>query len=386
MRKLIISVLLLPAIALGKQGPKEESWSQKMQELSKTLSRLIPVAFDNDKISDPQALEQMKKDVKILKDLAHSIDQSKTKSVAAPDSDPAIKMLSQELSSELQRALQSLQSGDVGYAKFSLRTSMSYCISCHTRSDFGPKFPKLDFGDSFAKLSPSDRLNLYSATRQYDLALGEFNSAVENAVQLKINSFALQKITRTALAIAVRVKQDPELALKLLARVEALPETSEGLNSDIKTWRSEVLKWKEEKTPPRKTEVDRLANARKLVGEAKKAQHYPMDAKGDIDYMRASALLHDFIRDFPKSSKIAEAYYLAGLTYSVLRDIGFWSLHEQYFESCIDAAPHSDQAKLCYAQLKDSVFSGYTGSRGTDVPSNVKKYLKDYEAKATKKP
>jgi hypothetical protein len=110
---------------------------------------------------------------------------------------------------------------------------------------------------------------------------------------------------------------------------------------------------------------------------AQRKQMYPYDRSSDIEYLRASAVLHDVLRSESQPERQSKALLLSGRCYEVLSDIGLWSLHEMYYEACIRNTPHSNIAKQCYLRYENSVFSGYAGSGGVDVPPDVMLHIKE---------
>jgi hypothetical protein len=96
----------------------------------------------------------------------------------------------------------------------------------------------------------------------------------------------------------------------------------------------------------------------------------------EVRYLRASVIMHDLLQKFPASPDVAEAFYLTGLSYERLQDLGLWSLHEMYFQACIKKSPHSHLAEKCYQHYSDSVKFDFTGSRGTELPISVEVNLK----------
>jgi hypothetical protein len=100
-----------------------------------------------------------------------------------------------------------------------------------------------------------------------------------------------------------------------------------------------------------------------------------MDRAGDVLYLRASSVLHDQLSHFPQGPKSAEAFFLLGICYEILRDFDLWTLGDTYFEACIHRAPHTELAESCYRKLEESTLAGYTGSAGTQVPLDVEKKL-----------
>jgi hypothetical protein len=92
--------------------------------------------------------------------------------------------------------------------------------------------------------------------------------------------------------------------------------------------------------------------------------------------------MHDLLGRFPQSSYSAEGLFLIGLSYDVLQDLGLWSLHEMYYQACIEKQPHSRLAQRCFERYKDSIILGYSGSSGMHIPGAVQVDLSRLQALA----
>jgi hypothetical protein len=77
-----------------------------------------------------------------------------------------------------------------------------------------------------------------------------------------------------------------------------------------------------------------------------------------------------------KPEEEAEALYLLGRAYEVLDELGSWNLHEAYYETCVQKAPKSSWAKMCFARFEASILQGYSGSSGTHIPAYERDKLK----------
>jgi hypothetical protein len=136
------------------------------------------------------------------------------------------------------------------------------------------------------------------------------------------------------------------------------------------------------------TPKEKLALARRLVHDALLTQDYPADRAADVEYLRATALLHDALEkptdNAPPLTGLerAEGLYLAGQSSEALQDLYLWSTHEFYYEDCIHAAPAAKEGQRCYRRLEATLYRGYTGSRGTQIPKSVVEHLAELRAEA----
>jgi hypothetical protein len=118
-----------------------------------------------------------------------------------------------------------------------------------------------------------------------------------------------------------------------------------------------------------------------LIAKAKKS---PSQGHDEVYYLRATSILHEFLRKYPESREMPEALYLIGESYTPLQELGLWNLQEKYFQACIKEAPHTELAEKCYKRFEESVIFGFTGSSGTHLPPGLKRQLKLLKSTAQK--
>lgn len=362
-------------------NPVPATWHEKMQALSQALSRLLPVVSSRAKFNDPKNQATIDEDTRQLRSLAHSL-----KSGNVPNADPTMKMMSHLFGEDLDRALEGLRGGNRDYARQILKDTTSYCIQCHTQTNNGPDFPHLNLNIDTNQLTSLEQAEFYAATRQFSPALEAYERVLADKSLAKTDPFAWEQAARSALAIVVRVKNDPKETSSLLSRIEAHPTLPETTKRSVRVWKKSVRDWSKEPKQPLKTTEDVLKKAESLISLAQKNQEFPLDHSQDILYFRASSLLHDLLASPDRSAETtAKTLYWAGMASEATRDMNFWTLHETYYEQCIRVQPHTKQAELCFKKLKESITIGYSGSSGTQIPPEVKRRLDALEARAGEK-
>ena len=359
-------------------GPTRSSpqWSLKMQALYQTLAEIMTDVSSDQRFENPKNRTRLLANTKKLSELAHDLNRKGTPS---PDQDPSVIILGNLFSDETQRAYHSLKMGDPGYARELLRSVSNHCMACHTRSNQGVNFKSLPLNPTVKDLSGSEKGQFYAATRQYDLALEQFDNVIKDSKIEKTAPFAWANAVRDALAVAVRAKKDPDMASKLVGHVISAEASPYFMKQDAEAWRQSINEWKKEPKQEAQTEEALYLEAKRLMDKAKDAQKFPADHSADIYYLRASAAIHDLLQLGPKSKYAQEAYLMAGRCYDVLRPFHLGELHEIYFETCIYQGPHTPLAQTCFHQFQRAVFEGYTGSKGTKLPDDEKAKLKKLE-------
>jgi len=348
-----------------------------MNELSKVISELLPDIASQNNFKESKNSERIEKNIEMLGKLSHGVNiSSQTEGTFKDqDMDPSLLFLSDLFSSEVKRAAVQFKSGNYEYARSVIRGVTGFCVACHTRGQSGPQFPALDWASSLSGLTPFERAELFAATRQFDRAFDEYLSIISNSEILNERQIEWERSIRHALAIAVRVKAAPLQALKVVDQILFLPKAPLFVKQDAKLWKSSIQTWKKE--IPRKitTAGGMWAEAKRLIAKANLVQKYPTDRSADIWYLRASKVVHDYLRVTSDTAKTAEALFLAGVCYEALGDLRLWSLSDVYFEACVRKYPHSKVARSCYQRYEQSVFAGYSGSSGISIPQDIKAQL-----------
>lgn len=362
------------SLAANKAEKDKKHFDKKMQELSSTLSSLLVDVTSSKRFNSPANFKKIDRDVKKFADLAHSVE-AETLKQKVPNLDPSMVFMSSLFKQEAQRAYSALKSGNRAYARGIIRAVSSFCIGCHT-TGAGPEIKTVSSAD-ISHFNSAEKAEVYAATRQFEKAMAEYQNMLSDHKFAKTKQIEWEKGVRNALAIAVRVKGDPELAMQIVDKVLETPEVPGFFKEDANVWKASIAKWKQESKKSSTKEEDLLLEAKRLVSEARSVQKYPADSSGDILYMRASERVHELLRLYPNGKYSTEALYISGIAYEVLRDLSLWSLHELYYESCIRKSPHTELAQDCYHRYEETIYAGYSGSAGTSVPSDVAKRLQE---------
>ncbi len=368
--------LLTGSLVWGAPPDKPQQWSEKMQKLSATLSEIMPELVST-RPPDKKTLKKLREGSATITQLAHQIKVSAGKNPLPADADPSLSILSALFEREAKNAAHALQTGNVEYGKGSLRLVTSYCISCHTRTDQGPQFPAIPLNAQTAKLNRMERAQLFAATRQFDRALQEFEDVISDRQLAQKRQIEWGRAVRNAFTITVRVQQNPDRALKVVQRVEGLPQVPTLFKEFVATWKKSITDWKKEGKKTFDSEEALFTEAKRLGKEAESVQKYPMDHSADILYLRLSLVAHELLGRYPEGKRLSETLLLLGNAYDLLDDHLISPLPEMYYETCIRRTPHSRVAEQCYQRYEANVYFGYTGSGGTSIPEDVAQVMKE---------
>lgn len=371
-------LVLLFSLSAGADKKKEADWTAKMAQLRSTVSDLISDLVSTENLGKEKVRKRVIENATKLSSLAHDIEvktEEKDEAKAAPDFDPTLQFVAEAFEEETTRAVKALKQGHVEYAARTLKAATQYCIACHTRSAGGPEFKDLGDASTLKKLSEFDAAEYLAAVRSYDEALKRYEKIVRNPKWIDGNPYWWERAFRRAVAILIRVKQDPQETLNLASYVAESSHAPLYVREYAKKWVESARKWKTEAKREAKTVSGLLGEGRRLVAAAREMQEYPMDRTGDLLYLRATAVLHDLMAKGPEGKQLSEALYLTGLASEVLQDAYFWTLHELYYESCIRHSPDTPVARQCYVQLESAVYAAHSGSAGVFLTDEVRKDL-----------
>lgn len=376
-------LMMVAAILMGcKSGNKAKevepqgSWTSKMHSMSESLANLMQLTLDPASFNAPDNQKIIDGELSRLSQFSHDVAAMKNK----PSDDPAMEMVARQFSGDMQEARHQLQNGNRAYARHLIRSTTDYCISCHTQTNRGPQF-EFSNAPSLVRLNPLDRANFLFAVRRFDEGLEEFQKAMQSPdVALRPYS-SLENVTMRALAVAVRVKQDPKLADAILNYIVESKWAPVYLQISAVKWRASIQDWRKSGAKPRT-----LADAKGLVSRAWRRQmESPLARAGLIEDLRASALIHELLINRKSGNTYAETLYYAGLTAETLKELDVYNAAEYYYESCIRHLPRSPTAANCYLRLEGITMANLSQFDSAPIPANVRQRLDELKKLAEPK-
>lgn len=372
-----ISILVL----LGCQSPQKSDtekaskvWAGKMQGLAVEVQDLIPYIYSRQDYFDPANRTIISSGLKKMASQAHAISPEMGEKYFG--SDPLAAYSLQSMQEDLTQASEAYSVGRVEYSRSVAKAATAHCFRCHSLTKEGGAANGWDVSQlSTLKLSPLEKVDLLVAARQYDNASKYLESLMGDPTFVQGFPFDFETALRKYLSLMIRAENNPERPLKELDRILAFPNLPYYVAEQARAWRASLVKWAKD-SKGKKSQKDLLGQARDRIRRATDGQQYAKDHAGDIEYLRATTLLHEYLRTAKDPAKTAEAYFLLGQAYEVLDELGDWNLHEVYYENCVRKVPRSDLAKRCFGRLEASVYMGFSGSSGVHVPANERDRLK----------
>lgn len=352
-------------------------WDEKMDDLAATIGRLMPELVKQQ--PDKAALQR---EARHLAGLAHALKPGLASGSlsAGGDLDPGIGIVAGNFSQNAEQAYHALQTGNDEYGRTKLRSLLGYCIACHTRHDQGPAMPAFALDSKDDQLSRPERAELYVATRQFDRGYQELAMLAWDADFARTHPLQWDKYMRMALALAVRIKNDPATAAHLVHSALQIDGVPDYLRSTLQTWQTSIAGWTADQK--KAGQPARLEAMRQLMQQARARQAYPADRSADVELLRAQRLAHELLSAGPDARTKAEALSVAGDAAAALDNYLAGPVQDAYWAACVQTLPHTSLAMSCYNRYEQSTYAGFSGSSGTHVPPDERAVLRQLKAQA----
>ena len=350
------------------KAPEDPPTQSLMQQILAPISRVLPLSFDQEAFENPKNRDRISRDLKTL------MEHSANLETHAQAKDRAFDYVAKSLRSDAKQAYHRYQHGDYEEARFALHNITENCISCHESLPETHKVAPAKALLSALKvdqLNPLDRAHYYVVTRQFDDALKTYEDYFLSG-SIPVGSIGSLGSFTEYLKIAVISKGDLQRPKQLLEKLIARPDLPTHVSSQFKSW----LQSLSELEAANVLRQDDLNAARKIISQGRERMEFPRDRNGTIHFVAAASILGRFIHSHPdRGTDVAEAYYLLGITESLLSH-SFWISKEEFdFETAIRLAPGAAFAPKAYARLEESYTVGFSGSSGTHIPPDVKALL-----------
>lgn len=365
--------------AQAKTGAGTAAWPGQMQNMAQDVRKLLPFLYDREAFRDPKNRQQIQSYLTEFANVAHKINPQSGKPFIADDL--FLEHSLTNLKEDLNRAAQSFAVGQFDYSRTAAKASLNHCFACHSVTQAGSS-ARWDLDDLHSlNLAPLEKADLLVATRKYDKALTYMEGLLSSPEFLQSYAFDFEALLRRYLALIIRIEKSPQRALKELDKITERGNTPQYIAEQANGWRQSLKAWASEKKHPIRTAKELFAQVDKRFQKASAIQHFEKDHAGDVEYLRATAALHEGMKLLKTPAEQAHGLYLLGRAYEVLDELGSWNLHESYYEACLLKDPKSPQGQRCYSRLEASLYMGYSGSAGTHLPAEEKERLKRLKEK-----
>ena len=370
-----LSTVLMGSTYAGKKqavGSSSAPIRQEMGGLFVALSELLPLVINKSEFENPKNEKEILSLMRRLQDLSVSMVNSTKK---FSDNDPSIPFVAERFANDVQLSLDMWKSGDRVVPRRLMRGVTDYCISCHTRTAKGLHLSDVIQPDKFKTMPVLAQAEYLAATRQFGESLKKYEQALVRRPLAKMDPQAWDEGVRKMLAIAVRVENRPRLAMELLSSIQEAPENMPpALRNDIALWRRYAKEWANEKNPSSMTNKAKFSLAKRLTAEG--AEIAAKDPGGAlIQYLRASALLHELLGKSGANEQSQEMLWQAGQAADYLSELNMWTMQDAYYEACVRRNQEKALSQKCYGALENSMIASYGVASKAGLPPFVQKQL-----------
>jgi hypothetical protein len=368
----VVSLSPLYAAKNALAQPSPAPIRQEMGGLFVALSDLLPLVINKADFENPKNAKELLSLMKRIEDLSLKMVVSTKK---FSDNDPSIPFISEKFANDVTMAIDMWKSGDRIIPRRLMRGVTDYCISCHTRTAKGLHLSEVIQPAKLKRMPLLSQAEYLAATRQFGEALKKYEQVLVHRPLAKIDPLAWDEGVRKMLAIAVRVENQPRLTLELLSSIQDSPDNMlPELRSDIAIWRQAAKEWAQEKRIGSMKSKEKLILAKRLLAEgeaiAKKNQGGAL-----IQYLRASALLHELLGKTKPSAQSQELLWMAAKSADYLSELNLWSVQDTYYEACVRRNQDKSLSRKCYEALEKSIVGSYGVASFAGLPEFAKRQL-----------
>lgn len=345
----------------------DSPWVHQMKEIHHNFDSLLPLVLrDSDELSSGESKRLHENLGKLLESSKSLLRLAETKQ--NPDRDPSAVIYAELFEQAVTRASSGAKMGHIRYMQGAVRALPAFCIACHTRNPVGPSFSDERLPSGFEKSSAIVQADAFLATRRYAAAEKNYFAVLEEAS----SPFLWQKAYQSLLTLAVRVRNDPLLAEKVILTAQNSKKKPLFMTESLRSAREQVAQWKAEIASPKKS---RSTSGLALVKSAQAKQNFLRDRSSDVLYLRAMAKMSQELASASTGGKQAELFFGLGESYQALDGYQLWSLAEPHWEKCIKMAPVSRIAQKCYDRLEEATYAAFVGTIGGELPKSVESDL-----------
>lgn len=365
-----MTILSTSAHASSTTPAKEQVETRSiMAQMFSSLTNVLPLSLDSKQFSDPKNREKILGDLRKMRDGADSlVDHTKKM-------EGSYGFIAKSMSRDIKDIYKWYDKGAASESRYLLHQVSENCISCHLKLPESGQAPRMDnFFKNVAvsNLSAPEKARLQVALRQFDQALSTWEEMFKTWPKPS-ELFAMDALPEY-LKVVLRVKSDSKRAQLTLEQLSKRADLPKFMSREVSAWIASLKRL----APDVSKKGNELERAEKIVQRARRTMEYPMDRTGLVDYIVASGLLNQFLsHKDAKLEKAAEAYYLLGITESLIGRSTWLTQTDYYFEAAVRSAPRSKIATKAFDALEQQVLMEYSGSGGTHIPEDVQANLEE---------
>jgi hypothetical protein len=360
------------ATGASSQGQSRAPIRQEMGGLFVAISDFLPLVLNKAEFESPKNAREVASLMNRLQDLSGKMTAS-TKRFA--DNDPSIPFIAEKFNEDVRMAIEMWNNGDRVIPRRLMRNVTDYCISCHTRTSKGLHLSDVIQSQRFKSMPSLAKAEYLAATRQFEDALKHYEHVLVDKPLAKTDPESWSLAVRKMMAISVRVQENASLTTDLLSKIQDTPESiPPSMRGEIAAWRQSAKSWMSERRPASMSDQERFELAKRLVSEGQ-ALSAKVEGGALIEYMRASAIMHNLMGRVKDGPQIQEMMWVAGQASENIRDLNMWTMQDIYYEGCIRKGKDKTLAGRCLEAMEKSLLRTYGAASKAGLPPFTKNQL-----------
>jgi len=353
--------------------PKETAeLRETMHKVFDAISQLLPASLDDARFASEKERPKIQAWLQTLGQAASQVERH------TGQRDAGFGEISHSLARDVAETRRRFERGRYLEAQFYISELTSNCVACHSRLPKARDFPlakKLTDRPEVQALEPEARARLLVATRQFDSALGLYESRLADRA-VRPADLDLDGELLTYLIVCLRVQRDFARPRAALAKFADRADVPRYLKRDVRAWLAQL-----DELAAAPSAAPSLARAKELVAKGATLSEFPADRVSLVyDLAASSELMRLVAMRQAEREELAEAYFRLGAIAARVERGAWVSEIEQDLETSIRLAPGGPYAETAYATLEEYTVEAFGGTEGADVPDDVQARLRQLRA------
>lgn len=354
-----IAAVFLSISQFARAEPGEESINSLMNEASRNLSTLIPLAYDDD------AYRAEKNHARIQQSLAKLESLFSQKATRLGDRSDTAWISLQVLQQHLDETSQLYGAGYYAMSQYLLTSTPAICSTCHLQDSA--------HGSIKSQLSRDQFANDYSyaeylfTIRQYDEAEDFYQSHLQDT-EVKDSRFRYLKPMERLMTIELGIRQSIANTRKLLK--------SHQKNSEQIEIKQVLSEWLEGLDAIKSAGAKDQEELHKLFNQwfslkPNTGHEFILDESRRPQAIWLRSKLFDLLPQEKSRADAASTLYMLAIIDRVLGQDEPYSFANLYLKQCVTRYPETDSAQRCLEEYKNHLSFYYGGSAGEAVPEEL---------------
>lgn len=288
---------------------------------------------------------------------------------------PGFKPSLETMNAHLVDTINSIKSNNFIFAQKRLNVLTSLCISCH--SQLSTEGASNAFGKAINKSKREDFESDYAygnylfLVRHFEESDKYLNLALLRGIN-ESRTHELYTSLRRLISIYTKISFDYKKANEFILSYLKNPNLPTMAKNTLTSWEKSLRAW--EKFDAKKVgSIDKFIKT--YLAPLEEFKEQTGNGDNDITLLIASGVLSKYLNDHPETKDAPRILYWLSIAERRLSNVYFFTLSDLYLKDCVTRYPKTSYAKKCYNLYENNIELGFTGSSGTDIPSDEKREL-----------